>query len=355
MNSKTVYTLTFHSVLNHGAVLQAYALQNYILSKGYKSEIINYRPWYLTYQVLRPAKGINKTILKYKRLYLFKKFTTKHLALSRNSITSQSQFSKLENYHAVVCGSDQIWNKHITGKKHDPAFFLSFASEGSRKIAYAASAGGNLLSQEPGLGSHTKTFDSIGVREQHLKQDILDHKLHHSPELVADPTFLISDYKAITSLKRVPSGKYIVSYEVSSDETRTKLNAFLLKLKEMTGLPVYHIGDKKISAADVCLLDISPSDWVGLIQSASLVCTNSFHGTALSLNFNKPLVFVTHIEDEKNARPLSLLNKTNLECVSYKNIEELESKDIWQVYDKTKLNDFIHFSQRFLDQALSSK
>lgn len=354
MNSKTVYTLTFHGVLNHGAVLQAYALQAYILNKGYSSELINYKPWYLTYQVLRPAKGIGKTILKYKRLYLFKKFSTKYLALNKHSITTPQDWLKLGEYHAVVCGSDQIWNKSITGKKYDPAFFLNFVSNKARKIAYAASAGGNILSQDPQPKEYTQSFSSMGVREQHLKTDMIEHKLHNDPELVIDPTFLISDYSKIMSRKHVPNGKYIVSYEVSTDETRSKLNEFVAALKVMTGLPVYHIGDKPISAADQCLLGISPSDWIGLVQSAAMVCTNSFHGTAFSLNFSKPLVFVKHIENEKNARALSLLDKTDLNHVVYDHIDELSNRDIWQKPNKTKLAEFIKQSQDFLDNALKN-
>lgn len=36
-------TVTFHASHNYGAVLQAYALQRYLLSLGYKNEIINLR------------------------------------------------------------------------------------------------------------------------------------------------------------------------------------------------------------------------------------------------------------------------------------------------------------------------
>ena len=39
--------LTFHCAHNYGAVLQSYALQQYLLSLGYNVEIIDYRPEYL--------------------------------------------------------------------------------------------------------------------------------------------------------------------------------------------------------------------------------------------------------------------------------------------------------------------
>jgi len=37
-------TLTLHNANNYGAVLQAYALQKYLLNAGFETEIINYRP-----------------------------------------------------------------------------------------------------------------------------------------------------------------------------------------------------------------------------------------------------------------------------------------------------------------------
>jgi hypothetical protein len=42
--------LTFHCAHNYGAVLQAYALQEFLLSEGHKVYMIDYRPDYLTEQ-----------------------------------------------------------------------------------------------------------------------------------------------------------------------------------------------------------------------------------------------------------------------------------------------------------------
>ena len=36
--------ITFHWATNYGAILQAYALQNYLIEFGHDVEIINYRP-----------------------------------------------------------------------------------------------------------------------------------------------------------------------------------------------------------------------------------------------------------------------------------------------------------------------
>lgn len=42
-----IKTITCHDVYNYGAALQAYALQQYLLSKGHEVEIIDYKPDYL--------------------------------------------------------------------------------------------------------------------------------------------------------------------------------------------------------------------------------------------------------------------------------------------------------------------
>ena len=40
--------ITFHNALNYGAMLQAYALQKYLLLQGHDVEIIDYRQSYIT-------------------------------------------------------------------------------------------------------------------------------------------------------------------------------------------------------------------------------------------------------------------------------------------------------------------
>ena len=105
--------LTFHGVLNHGAVLQAYALNKFLNCNGADSEVINYSPWYFAWQVHRPAKGFSKSILKFKRILKFRRFERNHLNISKVKYRNLSSLSNLK-YDALVCGSDQVWNKEIT-------------------------------------------------------------------------------------------------------------------------------------------------------------------------------------------------------------------------------------------------
>lgn len=78
--------LTFHWATNYGAILQAYALQNYLKDRGHNVEIINYKPLFYDYSIrkflLYPRflfsflvrfKQVCKEIKKESRLNIFRK------------------------------------------------------------------------------------------------------------------------------------------------------------------------------------------------------------------------------------------------------------------------------------------
>lgn len=347
---KKIYTITFHSVLNHGAALQTFALQKYLASKGHDAILLNYIPTYFAYQTLRPAKGIRKTLLKYSRLVKFIRFSKQHIKKT-DLLLSKASLNKLPRAHAVVCGSDQIWNPKLTNNHYDKAFFLDFVTFPTTKIAYAASAGGYLLSNAPiEIQDMVARFDAIGVRESHLCEDIISKKIHPDAHFVADPTLLISDYSSIIDDRCTPRHEYIATYEVSSNTSRELLSKHAESLKAMTGLPVYHLGDKAIPAATKNLLNISPAQWVSLIKSAKYVITNSFHGCAFAMNHEKQFIYVPHVEEEKNARPYSLLNKVGLESKVAR--EPNSTSIIFEKYDLKLLTSFIKESQKFLDKSI---
>jgi hypothetical protein len=355
--SLKINTLTFHGVINHGAVLQAYALQKYLLNNGYQSQLINYQPWYFIKQVYRPAKGIKKSILKYRRLLKFKGFTKQHLNVTNKLYFTATQFKNINNCDAIVCGSDQIWNKAITNKALDPVFFLE-GTNGLKKIAYAASAGANRLSHENGIKNLISNFDHIGVRENHLKEDLNNFDIDCNAQMVLDPTLLLcqTDYDEIASTSLVPKHKFIVSYEVCTDDTRIKYNEFVIRLKELLKLPVYHIGDKPIEAADENILNISPSDWVGFIKEADFVVTNSFHGSAFAINFRKPLFMLSHLDGERNARPLNFLRSIKMETCFIDDVNRLNQESIDESHmerDYTEYNKLVNFSKQFLLDAIT--
>ena len=221
--------LTFHCAHNYGAVLQCYATQEFLRSKGHDVEIINYRPEYL----LRPyrlfdkgniTRGGFKRLLKnivqeliifptrYSRWKVFQRFINKRLSLSKPF----TELSSVPNtYDAYIIGSDQVWNPNITCG-FDEVYFCNFPfSKGDKKyIAYAASMESKALSATDSqfYHEHLKNFDEISVREKNLQEllsSFTDVSIHH----VLDPTLLISrDVWNRFVAVSIPKEKYVLVY-----------------------------------------------------------------------------------------------------------------------------------------------
>ena len=145
--------LTFHCAHNYGAVLQCYAMQEFLRSKGHDVEVINYRPNYLLkpYKIFnvkrfsskKPIRILKGLILEFllfpvrlKRFYGFENFINNKLILSK-TVTKESIPS---NYDIYIVGSDQIWNPKIT-KGFDEIYFCRFPFEKGKKVDEEGIAG----------------------------------------------------------------------------------------------------------------------------------------------------------------------------------------------------------------------
>ena len=307
-----IYTITFQRALNNGAVLQAYALMKFLKNNKFDVEVLDYAPSYFLMQTYRPAKGIKKTIEKFKKFKKFKKFRQDFMTLTPKTYYTFNQLAYLPKADTIICGSDQIWNENLTGGKIDPTYYLDFAASNAKRVAYAASAGSIRIKKLKVCGEYLAKFDSIGTRETVLAEDVKSLVPNSNPEVVVDPCLLISDYDEVLDFSRLPEGDFIVSYVVGSGEMLEKFNQKVMHIKSKTDLPIIHIGAKAIDAADDNILDIGPSDWAAFIKNAKHVVTNSFHGVAFCINFETNFVFIPQIIDNLNSRQTTLLKGVNL-------------------------------------------
>ena len=310
-NGKT-YILTFHHVLNNGGLLQAYALSRFLKDNGIEVEILNYKPWYFMLQTYRPAKGLYKSLAKLRKILNFKRFR-KHLPIAQKSYYTIRGLKRLNDAAYIICGSDQIWNARLTGGKVDPAFYLSFAKYPAKKIAYAASSGSTPINSNwKEIGPLLKGFSAMGVREQVTCSDIAKLAPEMNPQLVVDPSLLIDDYEEVANYSRVPKGDFLLTYTVSSGENLELFDSFVGKAKAIYKLPVVHIGAKDIQSSDINIDAVGPDEWVAFFKSAKYVITNSFHGTAFSINFKKQFIFFPNGDELLNERQMTLLQGVGL-------------------------------------------
>lgn len=339
--------LTFHCAHNYGAVLQCYATQEFLRSKGYDVEVINYRPQYLLdpYKLFDRRRVISKNpvlllkllvveILKfsnrYKRFKGFEKFIHNRLQIG-NAVTRDSLPSDCDAY---IIGSDQVWNSRIT-RGFDPVYFADFSFEkGNKKfISYAASMESKTLTPEQ-IDFYTKSlqnFDSLSVRESQLQQ-LLQPLISKKISQVLDPTLMVPTHVWDKfSTQKTEGDKYVVIYQVRQDPNTMRIaehiaNQIGAKVKVLVAWLQY----KAVEGTDQTA---TPEEFVDAIRNAACVVTTSFHGTAFSVIFNRPF-YTIKLNDGCDSRSESLLGTLNLE----ERVVEVNASPIFSDIDYSLVN-----------------
>lgn len=351
--------LTFHWATNYGAVMQCYALQNYLEEQGHIVEVINYKPRQnddSLYAFFRFGKflHVKKYIENKKKEISLDIFRKDKLNLT-DRVYSYVDIPKMfTEYDAIISGSDQVLNPsflmHGEGRNvESPTYFLGFPFEG-RKIGYALSFGCVNYPQnvQPIASKYIKEFDTLSVREK-TGVDIVLSMGRKDAVVVPDPTLL--------------RGNQFYSHlaeECSALQNLSYVYSFFIR----------HVEDRR-NAIGKCPLsspvlwnnddgDYSMQGWIAKIKNAKFVVTDSFHCMVMCLKLHTPFLVVTENEGNvgMNDRFYTLLGKMGLESVIiFKDKLNLlfDSSNI--VFDWAKvdcvLDEYLHVGENFLFNALS--
>ena len=312
--------LTFHRTTNYGAALQAYALQKKLTDMGVQAEVIDYRNMNIySYSDPRIFKGLAlKTrigkVLRYpynKAVYdKFAIFWERRMNLSQVCTTPEELRRVEQQYDAVICGSDQVWNPRAIFKDFE-AYLLGTAE--CKKIAYAASAGTVSL-WEPYLKIYWEKlhcFDAISVREMEMKAPT-ERLAQKEVQVVLDPTLLLTqeDWVGVESQamqEELPKDGYILVYFLGKNPAVVQAAQ---QLHKQTGLPVLSLG-RKIPGVQCLRPTAGPEEFLTLFHHASYVLTSSFHGTVFSIQYQRP--FLVFGNGTYNSRMSTILSAAGLQ------------------------------------------
>ncbi|MGI9916055.1 polysaccharide pyruvyl transferase family protein [Vibrio owensii] len=348
--------LNFHySQNNYGAVLQAAALQEFLISKGYSPENINFRPKTVTKslkpRLLLKIKQLVKLIFNNKSEFdNFRDIYIKEGELFHDS-TKLKKISA--NYEAIVVGSDQVWRPNYTSP-NTMVYFLSNIEVGVKAISYAASFGVEDWSESHDITlditTALKRFSSISVREDSGKdicRDIFGVEVQH----VLDPTLLVdsSFFEQIIGNDKV-LGSDIVYYKLDASD---KFHNMVSRIEESKGYSSENIYKTKGKFGTKY---ISVKDWLYKIKHSKLVITDSFHCICFAIIFKKQ--FIYYPNDERGmARIQSLLSSFGLSnriLYKEKDVEELlESEIDYDMVEKELYKRKIHSEKFLLDSLLN--
>lgn len=304
MNKCRIYTLTFHAADNYGAVWQAYALQQFLIANKIDTACIDYHPRYFNDSLfaLSPGPVSTKKILqsiitfptRLKRKCSFYQFRRQFLKLTSVNNVDLSRAT-------IIVGSDQIWNKSITGG-HLDVFFLLHSVKCDRKYSYAASIGEDTVQNIGEVYGRLNDFVGIGVREKNV-YDQLSKKNDQRIVWNSDPVFLLnsSDYPLLPS--RYPGKKIVLIYTL---ETNMDVCHIIEKYRS-THLVISIGSFRNIYHSDIHYRAASPLDFLSLIAHADIVVSNSFHTIAFSIIFNRTIVYVP-LKNGRGSRIRTLLS-----------------------------------------------
>ena len=349
--------LTFQQAINYGAVLQLYALQKVCQKLGTDPEVINYISPKLekNYQIIRYNLGLKILFASifcakafYERKCRFKFFEKKYLNLT-NELYTKGDLSRIcKNLDYIIAGSDQVWNYLITNT--DTTYLLDFVEDRNKKLSYAASFGvekipDNLKEKYKNL---LKDFKAISVREKQ-GQNIIKGLCNLDVPVVLDPTLLLNKNEwSKLNFSKEKRKKYILVYCLRKSDL---LNGMAKTLQRETGFELVILSPRtKYTYSKFSAATAGPEEFIELFMNAEYVLTNSFHGTAFSINFNKRFLvdLDTKSVQNTNSRLLNILELVNLtgRIVSKpqdisKMYEEIDYKKVNEVLDierKTSLN-----------------
>jgi len=350
-----ILTITLHSSQNSGSALQAFALQNFLESKGYDTQIIDYRPKYVSAGKNKLRVMVGKVLFfpyYISRTLKFSSFVKTYMKLTNKRYRKYKQLAdNPPNANIYITGSDQLWNySYECGR--DDAFYLKFVKNG-RKMSYAVSIGRENVpeSEIKWISNNVSDFDFVSVREK-TSQALLQNNGVLNVSHVCDPTLLVNEKEYRKMTPNVDYGKYVAVYLVNKSDL---LDDLVVNLKDRFGYKIIQLGGfSKKCKCDIHLKDMGPCEFLGLIANAEFVIASSFHATIFSHIFKKK--FAVLLPESNATRMEQFLEITNLNDRNIKDKSDIENtlKEIDYDVVSLKLAAFVEKSKRELINAIEN-
>ncbi len=304
---------------NYGQILQCYAMQYLVKKAGYIPLVVQYRR--KDSRDLFRYQFSNRTLLgrllneRYERHFnlkvvegeksirvkRFKNFINQYIPLSPPCYTKKMVEEMTKDCKVLICGSDQIWNPIY----FDPIWFLDFGKPEQKRVAYAPSG---VFYDKPEYEKYyqkmapmIERFDEVSVREK-AGADILKRYVKKEVKVKADPTLRLSkeQWNRIAS-QRIVEGRYIFCYLLGSFAPYQMILKELMKkhrAEKIIYIPSNLLPECGNLKKYIPYHEAGPAEFLSLIKFSEAVCTDSFHGTAISIVYGIPFYNVSRIHKE---------------------------------------------------------
>lgn len=296
--------VTVYKSLNSGSFLQAQALRNTLLEFDNDVCLLDgkFRSWIPNAQIRRILGCLKRLNFK-EVVFIVRRLINNYKQWNQLPHISLKEANSRQDI-TFIFGSDEIWN---VGRKYcEIPEFWGIGLKG-RKIAYAPSINNTTIEQLQDALHYVnglKEFSAISVRDKY-SQSTLSTFLKRDVPIVLDPTLLHSvEYYKQTSYKKF-NFRYIAIYAFSlrpNDLSNIKRFARENNLKTVMLSELNNNFDYSFS------MDIT-NPFLYYFD-ADYIITDTFHGTAFAINFQKPFISLVR-NNNKVKNLLSLFGLTD--------------------------------------------
>ncbi len=328
-----VFTFCNFRLINYGQILQCYAFQEMCRNEGLDIKVIRYRQLedFENVEMIPPKNGERELYeRKYKdryveaqdreQVYKFKQFMDEYISFAPISYTVDELKDETYDCDLLIVGSDQVWNPAWFNR----IFLLEFARENQRKITYAT-GGISCVTPENEttirlIAEKIKDFDVVSVREK-ISADILKQYIQREIADVLDPTLMIAsnDWNKICDENKY-KGDYLLCFNIGLIQPHKHLLRSIAKTAGIKRVIYIRFSRSVEKLADsdcfTAAEGVGPRELLAMIRDAKVVCTDSFHGAALSIVFNKEFYLMNRAyvqtEGTDHARMNSLMKKLDI-------------------------------------------
>ena len=199
--------------------------------------------------------------------------------------------SVIDDYDYLIAGSDQVWNPYFNDNAYLKDNFLMFAPS-EKRISYAASISAPTIPDSE-IEIYKEGFAgmcALSLREQ-AGADLVKAISGRDAEVHVDPTLLLipQEWDEVSRVPTWYSGeKYILTYFLGK-----RPDAIIQSVAEEAGLSIVNLLDEKVYEHYVTGVD----EFLWAVKHASLMYTDSFHGTVFSILYRTPFVVCNRLGD----------------------------------------------------------
>lgn len=341
---------------NYGSKLQALATVKLLEELGLEYEIIRYNKRTPDFLLKSIPRLFNNVFLHDRLLQIQRKLAfaahpeVKALIDRRNGLFSSfdgafrdhlseiyGSYAELKRrcpgrYDQLLTCSDQLWSPSALASGF---YNLMFAPDEMPKVSWASSFGVSRIPwyQKKRTAAYLRRIRHISMRENRGAEIVRELTGREVPVLM-DPVFVFDKdaWDRMVPPEKPEWEPYIFCYFLGNDP---KHRAAARELAEKTGRKIVtlrHLDcyvEEDETFGDYAPYDVDPRRFLNILRYADCICTDSFHGTAFSVIYEKPFVVFDRYSDSssnsKNSRIESVCGNLGLEDRRYGKQERIAS------------------------------